>query len=96
VRQKALKKKFWGCYVHTDLRKQFQEIARKHSAEPRSVYTFMTTAIVRSPSFIPSFIYIRCLFARIIGQDTRAMTATLGAIRVGIVNDNLQSAELLR
>ncbi|KAI0296518.1 G-alpha-domain-containing protein [Multifurca ochricompacta] len=55
------------------LRKQFQEIARKHSPEPRRVYTYLTTAI-----------------------DTRAMAATLGMIRVGIVNDNLQTAELLR
>ena len=32
----------------TDLRKHFQEIARKHSPEPRSIHTFLTTAIVRS------------------------------------------------
>ena len=51
-------------YVHTDLRKQFLEIARKHSPEPRSVYSFMTTAVVRSPSFIPLFrIYFLCPFA---------------------------------
>ena len=98
VGQKALKKTNFvrAGYVQTDLRKQFLEIARKHSPEPRTVFSFMTTAVVRSFSFIPLFfIYFLCLFAHIT-QDTRAMTATLRAIRVGIVNDNLQSAELLR
>jgi hypothetical protein len=48
--QKSLKKKIgWcGCLLHTDLRKQFLEIARKNSPEPRTVYSFMTTAIVRA------------------------------------------------
>ncbi|KAH9993200.1 guanine nucleotide binding protein, alpha subunit [Russula vinacea] len=55
------------------LRNQFLEIARKQSPEPRTVHSFMTTAI-----------------------DTRAMAKTLGAIRGSILNDNLQSAELLR
>ncbi|KAI0288106.1 guanine nucleotide binding protein, alpha subunit [Russula brevipes] len=54
------------------LRKQFLKVARKHSPEPRHVYTFLTTAI-----------------------DTRAMASTFGAIRVSILNDNLQSAELV-
>ncbi|KAI9457117.1 G-alpha-domain-containing protein [Lactarius psammicola] len=54
------------------LRKQFQEIARRHSPEPRRVYTFLTTAI-----------------------DTRAMADTLGTIRASIVNENLQTAELV-
>ncbi|KAH9979099.1 G-alpha-domain-containing protein [Lactifluus volemus] len=55
------------------LRKQFAEISRKHSPEPRRVYTFLTTA-----------------------TDTRAMAGILGAIRVGIINDNLQAAELIQ
>ncbi|KAI9442671.1 G-alpha-domain-containing protein [Lactarius indigo] len=54
------------------LRKQFQEIARRHSPEPRPVYTYLTTA-----------------------TDTRTMAVTLGAIRASIVNENLQSAELV-
>jgi len=55
------------------LRKQFEEIARRHSPEPRQVYIFMTTAI-----------------------DTRAMTAILSVVRVSIVSDNLQNAELIQ
>ena len=39
---------FFSLDVQTDLRKQFQEIARRHSPEPRQVYIFMTTAIVRN------------------------------------------------
>ncbi|KAI9510065.1 guanine nucleotide binding protein, alpha subunit [Russula earlei] len=54
------------------LRRQFLEIARKHSPEPRRVYSFMTTAI-----------------------NTRAMTSILGAVREGILNDNLRSMELV-
>src|ERR1700761_3459106 len=38
-------------HMHTDLRKHFQEIARKHSPEPRHVHAFLTTAIVRRLSF---------------------------------------------
>ena len=34
-----------------DLRKQFAEISRKHSPEPRRVYTFLTTATVRVALF---------------------------------------------
>jgi hypothetical protein len=41
--------------LHTDLRKQFLEIARKNSPEPRTVYSFMTTAIVRA---FPILIFI--------------------------------------
>jgi hypothetical protein len=87
--------------MHADLRKQFLEIARKHSPEPRTVYCFMTTAVVRTLpiwlSFIRLFTFTFFFFwARVIAQDTRAMASTLSAIRVGIVNDNLQSAELLR
>ena len=37
-----------------DLRKHFQEIARKHSPEPREVHAFLTTAIVR-PVFLFTF-----------------------------------------
>ena len=37
-----------------DLRKHFQEIARKHSPEPREVHAFLTTAIVR-PVFLFNF-----------------------------------------
>jgi hypothetical protein len=48
-------------YVHTDLRNQFLEIARKQSPEPRTVHCFMTTAIVRmlpiSPCFYLLFIF---------------------------------------
>ena len=33
--------------IYTDLRTQFLEIARKYSPEPRHVYAFLTTAIVR-------------------------------------------------
>jgi hypothetical protein len=99
--QKALKKTKIlgvGCgYVLTDIRKQFLEIARKCSPEPRNVYSSMTTAIVRTLTILLSFLYLfTLLFSRVISQDTRAMAVTLGAIRVGIVNDNLQSAELLR
>lgn len=54
------------------LRKQFLEIARKNSPEPRAVYSFMTTAI-----------------------DTRAMAATLAAIRNSIIHDNLQAVKLI-
>jgi hypothetical protein len=38
---------FFGC-GHADLRNQFMEIARKQSPEPRTVHSFMTTAIVRT------------------------------------------------
>ena len=38
-------------HMHTDLRKHFQEIARKHSPEPRHVHAFLTTAIVCRLSF---------------------------------------------
>jgi hypothetical protein len=40
---------------HADLRKQFLKVARKHSPEPRHVYTFLTTAIVRIIFLFPSF-----------------------------------------
>jgi hypothetical protein len=43
--------------LHTDLRKQFLEIARKNSPEPRSVHSFMTTAIVRALPILIVFIY---------------------------------------
>jgi hypothetical protein len=42
--------------ICTDLRAQFQEIARKYSPEPRHVYAFLTTAIVRP--FISLSIYV--------------------------------------
>jgi len=43
--------------LHTDLRKQYLEIARKNSPEPRTVYSFMTTAIVRALSILIFYIY---------------------------------------
>jgi hypothetical protein len=47
--KKSLKKYLGGCRCRqTDLRKQFLEIARGDSPEPRAVYSFMTTAIVRA------------------------------------------------
>ena len=42
--------------IYTDLRTQFLEIARKYSPEPRHVYAFLTTAIVRP--FLPLSIYV--------------------------------------
>jgi len=55
--QTSLKEIFGWCgCLHTDLRKQFLEIARKNSPEPRNVYSFMTTAIVRALSLL-IFIY---------------------------------------
>ncbi len=82
-----------GC-LHTDLRKQFLDIARKNSPEPRTVYSFVTTAIVRTlPIFI--FFYFYLFILCVIIQDTRAMTATLAAIRTSILSDNLQAAHLL-
>jgi hypothetical protein len=54
--QKSLREIFGWCgCLHTDLRKQFLEIARKNSPEPRTVYSFMTTAIVRA---LPILIFI--------------------------------------
>ena len=102
MRHKALKKTFvfFFGYVHVDLRNQFLEIARKQSPEPRTVHSFMTTAIVRTlPAlsfFYYSFYFLAFFLTRVIVQDTRAMAKTLGAIRGSILNDNLQSAELLR
>lgn len=81
-----------ACCPHTDLRKQFLEIARKNSPEPRTVYSFMTTAIVRAPFlFMSSYLSNLCAII----QDTRAMFATLAVIRTNIVFNYLQSAELL-
>ena len=45
--------------ICTDLRMQFQEIARKYSPEPRFVYAFLTTAIVR-PSHSLSIYVSEC------------------------------------
>jgi len=66
------------------------EIARKNSPEPRTVYSFMTTAIVRALSVIFFHLLILC----VIVQDTRAMAVTLAVIRNSIVHDNLQTAKL--
>jgi hypothetical protein len=43
--------------AYTDLRKQFLEIARKNSPEPRTIYSFMTTAIVRALPILIFSIY---------------------------------------
>jgi len=80
-----------GC-PHTDLRKHFLEIARRNSPEPRTIYSFLTTAIVRGSCYS----YLHLLKLCIIVQDTRAMAATLAVIRTSILYDNLQSAELVR
>ena len=77
---------------HADLRKQFLEIARKNSPEPRTVHSFMTTAIVRSSYSYRLHLLIPC----VIMQDTRAMSKTLAVIRTSIVYDNLQAAKLIR
>ena len=78
--------------LHADLRKQFLEIARKNSPEPRTVHSFMTTAIVRSSYSYRLHLLIPCA----IMQDTRAMSKTLAVIRTSIVYDNLQAAKLIR
>jgi len=112
---------FFSLDVQTDLRKQFQEIARRHSPEPRQVYIFMTTAIVRNIllilillcvffpffggifcAFTDTLVLFSCLLAGArhpsiaIAQDTRAMTAILSVVRVSIISDNLQNAELIQ
>lgn len=78
--------------LYTDLRRQFLEIARKNSPEPRTVYSFMTTAIVCS---LPIIIFLCLSILCVVVQDTRAMAATLAVIRTSIVYNNLQTAELL-
>ena len=80
--------------LHTDLRKQFLEIARKNFTRTTYlVYSFMTTAnrTCYSYSYLPH-LSILC----VIVQDTRAMAATLAVIRTSIVYDNLQASKLLR
>lgn len=77
--------------AHTDLRKQFLEVARKNSPEPRRVYTFLTTATVRIIYF---FFGSRTSSSSL--QDTRAMGAILATIRSSIVSNNLQAAVLLQ
>ena len=58
--QKSLKENIFGwCGCrNTDLRKQFLEIARKDSPEPRVIYSFMTTAIVRAPLMLDVIFFI--------------------------------------
>jgi hypothetical protein len=89
---KITERNIWGCgCLHKDIRKQFLEIARKNSpeSEPRIVYSFMTTAIVRA---LPIFCLLHLLTLCVIVQDTRAMATTLAVIRTGILQDNLQNA----
>ena len=88
------KKYLGGCgCLHADLRKQFLEIVRKNSpeTEPRIVYSFMTTAIVRARPFACLHLLILC----VIVQDTRAMATTLMVIRTSILHDNLVSARFI-
>ena len=99
---------FTGCA--TDLKTQFLEVARRFSPEqPRDVHVFMTTAIVRiifvpylgvwgvgAPDF---FLTDYCFFSFSlvrVAQDTRAMASILQVIRLRIVCDNLQNAELIQ
>jgi hypothetical protein len=86
--------------ICTDLRKHFQEIARKNSPEPREprhVHAFLTTAIVRLLTLIVDFacLNMMALFFFCRRQDTHAMADILSTIRGRIVNENLQSAELV-